>query len=114
MNSSEQVVGTIPPPPGVTPNFDNPSASIANRMILAAAIAPAVSLPFLLLRLYTSSFIVRRWHKDDVFIILGFVSASKAPLCPIQYLWNIVHFLNTICLCVSVIRRCLFNHHWHS
>ncbi|KAK3986738.1 hypothetical protein QBC44DRAFT_372771 [Cladorrhinum sp. PSN332] len=75
MTTSKPIVGTVPPPPGVIPNFEHPSPSIAHHLIQAAAIAPAVALPFLLLRLYTSYFIVRRWHKDDTFIILGYMFA---------------------------------------
>ncbi|KAK3323097.1 hypothetical protein B0T19DRAFT_485546 [Cercophora scortea] len=75
MSSSTAIVGTLPPPPGVTANFDNPE-SIAGRLILAAAIWPAVTIPIVLLRLYTSSFIVRRWHRDDTFIIIALVFAT--------------------------------------
>ncbi|KAK4167928.1 hypothetical protein QBC43DRAFT_297179 [Cladorrhinum sp. PSN259] len=85
MTSSDSTVGVAPPPPGVIPNFEHPSASLVNRLILAAAIAPAVTLPFLLLRLYTSNFIVRRWNKDDTLIILGYICAlSYAIITGIQ------------------------------
>ncbi|KAK0635966.1 hypothetical protein B0T17DRAFT_482035 [Bombardia bombarda] len=62
------------PPPGVTPNFDNPE-SISGRLIHAAAIWPIVTLPFVTLRLYTSGFILKKWHLDDVLIVIGFAFA---------------------------------------
>ncbi|KAL5314212.1 hypothetical protein ACEPPN_018637 [Leptodophora sp. 'Broadleaf-Isolate-01'] len=58
MNSSEvEVVGAWPPPPGVTPNFQNPD-SIAWMVITAAAISPAVSILFVLMRMYTKRYAV--------------------------------------------------------
>lgn len=77
MTSSATVLGAAPPPPGVVPNFVNPE-TISDRLILAAAIWPGVALPFLVLRLYTSQFIVRKWHRDDTCIILAFVSSGMS------------------------------------
>jgi len=57
-------VGAYPAPPGITPNFANPE-SIANQVIIAAIACPAFAIPIVLSRLYTSHFILRRWHLDD-------------------------------------------------
>ncbi|KAG4428742.1 hypothetical protein IFR05_015773 [Cadophora sp. M221] len=63
MNSSQvEVVGAWPPPPGVTPNFQNPD-SIAWMVIIAAVISPAVSILFVSMRTYT-----KRWAVIVAFI----------------------------------------------
>ncbi|KAI8401268.1 hypothetical protein FOFC_18137 [Fusarium oxysporum] len=65
MNSTDSsTVGAYPPPPGVVPNFTNPE-SIASRVVLAAALSPVFTIPIVLLRLYTSRFIIKCWHLDD-------------------------------------------------
>lgn len=52
------------PPPGVTPNLENPE-SIGYRIIIVAAVFPAITGVFLCIRLYTAQFILKRWHTDD-------------------------------------------------
>ncbi|KAM5529033.1 integral membrane protein [Fusarium oxysporum f. sp. phaseoli] len=65
MNSTDSsTVGAYPPPPGAVPNFTNPE-SIASRVVLAAALSPVFTIPIVLLRLYTSRFIIKCWHLDD-------------------------------------------------
>jgi hypothetical protein len=49
---------------------------MANRLIAATAVWPAVAVPIVLLRLYTSSFIARKWYRDDTFIIIALVSTG--------------------------------------
>ncbi|KAM7207889.1 hypothetical protein V8F20_001683 [Naviculisporaceae sp. PSN 640] len=66
--------GAGEPPPGVTPNFENPE-SIGYRLIIVAAVFPAFTGVFLLLRLYTAQFILKRWHIDDYLIVIGFILA---------------------------------------
>ncbi|KAF2177982.1 hypothetical protein K469DRAFT_601172 [Zopfia rhizophila CBS 207.26] len=51
-------VGALPPPPGVTPNFDRPE-SIAYRVIFAFVLGPVITIPICLLRLYTKRCILR-------------------------------------------------------
>lgn len=63
MNSSG-VVGAWPPPPGVTPNFENPD-SIAWMVITAALISPVVAVFFVLMRSYTKKCIFNRFDWDD-------------------------------------------------
>ena len=64
MNSTAVVVGAWPAPTGVTPNFSNPE-SIGYRVILAALLCPAVTIIFVLLRLYTKHFLTKKLHIDD-------------------------------------------------
>lgn len=66
MNStaSNLITGTLPPPPGVIPNFTNPQ-SIGYRLIIAAVIFPAIALIFLSLRIYTKRWILKQLLLDD-------------------------------------------------
>ncbi|KNB06240.1 hypothetical protein FOXG_19609 [Fusarium oxysporum f. sp. lycopersici 4287] len=75
MNSTDSsTVGAYPPPPGVVPNFTNPE-SIASRVVLAAALSPVFTIPIVLLRLYTSRFIIKCWHLDDFSITISLMFA---------------------------------------
>jgi hypothetical protein len=64
MNSTADVIGAWPPPPGVVPNFINPE-SVGYRLIVAAIMCPAIALVFLLLRLYTKLCILKKLLLDD-------------------------------------------------
>jgi hypothetical protein len=64
MAKSEQIVGLLPPPPGVTPDFDHP-ISIAYRLVITIAICLSTSTIVVLLRLYTNCFIVHIIGADD-------------------------------------------------
>lgn len=58
------VMGAAPPPPGVAPNFEHPDW-IGYRLIIVAVVFPVLSLCFLIPRLYSAAFIIRKWHPDD-------------------------------------------------
>ncbi|KAK3320234.1 hypothetical protein B0T19DRAFT_446001 [Cercophora scortea] len=76
MNSTqpEAIVGSAPPPPGVTPNFVDPE-SIASHLIIVAVVFPVATACLLGLRLYTALHIVKRRHLDDYFIVAAFAAA---------------------------------------
>ncbi|KAH7121798.1 hypothetical protein B0J13DRAFT_158581 [Dactylonectria estremocensis] len=75
MNSTDETtVGAYPPPEGVVPNFTNPE-SIASRVVLAAVLCPGITIPIVLLRLYTSRFIIKVWHLDDLSIVISLIFA---------------------------------------
>ncbi len=57
-------VGVIPPPPGVTPNFINPP-SLQHIILITNIILSLVSAVFVILRLYTTGFIIRSVGIDD-------------------------------------------------
>jgi hypothetical protein len=59
-----RTVGAMPPPPGVTPNFDNPE-SIAHRVVVISVLGAAIAIPICLLRLYTKRRILRNFGLDD-------------------------------------------------
>jgi len=63
MNSTS-IVGAFPPPPGTTANFTNPEYTGA-RLVVAAIVCPAIAIPFMLIRLYTKHFLLKRLHLDD-------------------------------------------------
>ncbi|KAH7009474.1 hypothetical protein B0J12DRAFT_587225 [Macrophomina phaseolina] len=74
MNSSSQVVGAFPPPPGVTPNFTN-TVSIAFQVTLSAALAPVFAVPICILRLYTKKYIIKRVDPEDSSLLSGTLMA---------------------------------------
>ncbi|KAH9205282.1 hypothetical protein DL95DRAFT_528910 [Leptodontidium sp. 2 PMI_412] len=82
MANSTASVPTGMPPPGVTPNPE----SIAYRVILAVVICPAVTLPFVLMRLYTKRFILKHLHLDDYMIAFSFL---------LSFTWSILHIFQT-------------------
>lgn len=59
-----RTVGAMPPPPGVTPNFDDPE-SIAHRVVAISVLGAAIAIPVCLLRLYTKRRILRNFGWDD-------------------------------------------------
>jgi hypothetical protein len=61
---SEQIIALLPPPPGVTPDFDHP-VSIAYRLVITIAICLSASTIAILLRLYTKFFIIHIVGVDD-------------------------------------------------
>lgn len=54
----------FPPPPGVTPNFDDPE-DISWMVVAAIGATLPLAIVACCLRLYTSKWIVGRWHVDD-------------------------------------------------
>ncbi|KAK3368317.1 hypothetical protein B0H63DRAFT_565033 [Podospora didyma] len=82
--SSGLNIGAMPPPPGVKANFVNPD-SITGRLILAATIWPAVTLPIILLRLYTSRFILREVFAVANSAISGIQTRNGAG----YHLWDV-------------------------
>ncbi|KAH9863557.1 hypothetical protein J1614_009489 [Plenodomus biglobosus] len=61
----------MPPPPGVVPNFDNPTESIADRVIIVAVVGAVLTIPICLVRLYTKRFILRNVGWDDYSIVVA-------------------------------------------
>jgi hypothetical protein len=56
--------GAIPPPSGVTPNFTDPP-SLQHIVLITNIIFTLVSALFVILRLYTTGFIIRSVGIDD-------------------------------------------------
>ncbi|KAJ5933620.1 hypothetical protein N7454_005949 [Penicillium verhagenii] len=69
---SNQNVGQAPPPPGVTPDFHSrPWLLNANR--IAVAVGVTVSTLFLIMRIYTKAYLIRKfWWDDDGYAHSGF------------------------------------------
>ena len=55
---------TIPPPPGVTPDFVNPQ-SRANSFVIGSAICTSFLLTIVLMRIYSRLWISRSFAVDD-------------------------------------------------
>lgn len=58
------IMAASPPPPGVTPNFENPEW-IGYRLIIVSVVFLVMSVVFLVPRLYSAAFIIKKWHPDD-------------------------------------------------
>ncbi|OJJ45034.1 hypothetical protein ASPZODRAFT_70649 [Penicilliopsis zonata CBS 506.65] len=68
----DDTVGVRPPPPGVTPDFHStPWLHQANRITVAVGLT--VSTLFLLMRLYTKAYVIRKLWWDDVSIVLAWI-----------------------------------------
>lgn len=57
-------IPVAPPPPGVTPNFDNPEGSKFKIYSVSLAMCSSATL-VLLLRLYTRFYLLRTYGLDD-------------------------------------------------
>jgi len=57
-------MAAMPPPEGVTANFDNPD-SIGYRLVIVSVVFPVLAVCFLIPRLYAAVYIIRKWHPDD-------------------------------------------------
>ncbi|KFY54478.1 hypothetical protein V497_07680 [Pseudogymnoascus sp. VKM F-4516 (FW-969)] len=76
MASNTAPEGLMPPPLGVTPDFDvNHYNSTQLQFILAYTITLGFAVITLLLRLYTRIFLIQGFGLDDVFIILAMISS---------------------------------------
>ncbi|CAI4213660.1 unnamed protein product [Parascedosporium putredinis] len=63
----EFIMPIAPPPPGIDSNFDNPD-DLSWRLAVTIGVTLPIAGIVCLLRLYTSRFIVGRWHVDDVLV----------------------------------------------
>ena len=61
---SNGIIPIAPPPPGVTSNFVDPE-DLSWQLRVAIGVTLPIAFIICLLRLYTSRFIVGRWHIDD-------------------------------------------------
>ena len=57
-------VGVIPPPPGVTPNFEHPAYHSGGIVPIAAVFIPLAAI-FMILRVYTKLRIIRVFGLED-------------------------------------------------
>jgi hypothetical protein len=60
----EELIGVIPPPSGVTPNFVDPP-SLKNRIVITSIVCSIISAVFVTLRLYATGIIIRTMGMDD-------------------------------------------------
>ncbi|KAI9682138.1 MAG: hypothetical protein M1817_000192 [Caeruleum heppii] len=86
-----EMVGVIPPPPGVTANFIDPPY-IGDRIILPVAICCTISTICLLLRIYTRIAIVRGFGVEDGHVydyLLGTLDDSSSKWGYGRHLWDV-------------------------
>ena len=58
------VTGPVPPPPGVTPNFENPEQG-GRHVIVLGFVGIPITFAFLIMRLYTKARINRSFGSED-------------------------------------------------
>ncbi|KAK0729516.1 hypothetical protein B0H67DRAFT_638122 [Lasiosphaeris hirsuta] len=59
--------------------------TIAYRLIIVAVLFPVLAFIFLALRLFSATFIIRKWHLDDYFILVAFfVALANSLVCIVQ------------------------------
>jgi len=58
------LIPASPPPPGLASNFES-GESIAYRLFVVAIFFPVLALVFVTLRLFSATFIIKKWHIDD-------------------------------------------------
>ncbi|KAI9883234.1 MAG: kinase-regulated stress-responsive transcription factor skn7 [Watsoniomyces obsoletus] len=68
---------SMPPPPGVEPNFDNPP-SLHHQIIAVATVLPLLAAIFVAVRIYTRAFISRCLWWDDYTAVVGLALAITA------------------------------------
>ncbi|KAI9672493.1 MAG: hypothetical protein M1817_003259 [Caeruleum heppii] len=64
------LLGTIPPPPGVTPNYENPE-SIADRVIVVNAVFLPLAIIFVILRSFTRIHLTHGFGMDDYALVVS-------------------------------------------
>lgn len=64
MANHTDIVGTLPPPPGIVPNFVNPESRAYINTVMHSVCLTLVTL-FLAIRIYTRKFICRWLGWDD-------------------------------------------------
>lgn len=72
------VEGGMDPPPGVTPNFDNPDKTVYTASIVTQALCISLVGAIICLRLYARIHILRSFELEDWLISIGFVSVSRS------------------------------------
>ncbi len=76
-----QHMGAMPPPPGVTPDFDlshNPRRAVYTTALVLMLVFPALAVP---MRIYTKIMVIKTFKFADVACVLGFVSFLTSRIC---------------------------------
>ncbi|KAL2829346.1 hypothetical protein BJY01DRAFT_255041 [Aspergillus pseudoustus] len=95
--ASTEIVGAMPPPDGVDPDFSLTRTSIQEKFILTYAMTLGIAILLLLMRLYTRLFIVKSFGLDDWAVIASTLfSIAFFALCFVamkygfgRHLWNV-------------------------
>ncbi|KAJ0422220.1 hypothetical protein BJY00DRAFT_311282 [Aspergillus carlsbadensis] len=77
-----------PPPPGVTPNPNNPHARFRTTNLAIATVGMSLCTVFLVMRIYTKAHLLHRFWLDDVFIIMAWVFSLATQII---ILWAYYH-----------------------
>jgi len=64
MNSTTDIIGALPPPPGVTPNFVDPDYN-GLQIIISGIIFSILAISFLVARMYAKYYLLKQFNYDD-------------------------------------------------
>ncbi|KAI9781018.1 MAG: hypothetical protein M1835_004374 [Candelina submexicana] len=81
-NAKDLSQGMIPPPPGVVPNFVNPTHR-TGAAIACNVVCLTLALVFVGLRLWTKTFIIRSVGRDDFTCIAALIFSIGYTTCVI-------------------------------
>jgi len=80
-------VGLIPPPPGVTPDFDNPPSTGTN-VIIAGMVTWGVALIFVSLRAYVKLKLVHLLRTEDWILFIGWIFATGLTFLSFPFVYH--------------------------
>ncbi|GAB1315631.1 hypothetical protein MFIFM68171_05841 [Madurella fahalii] len=73
-SANGSIIAALPPPPGVIPDFEN-GENIAYRLFIVAIFFSVLSLLSVSARLFSAHVILKKWHPDDVLILVAWIIA---------------------------------------
>ncbi|KAL0933783.1 uncharacterized protein CTRU02_210582 [Colletotrichum truncatum] len=74
--SEIELISAAPPPPGVIPNFENPTDSLVPQVLIVAIVLNFLAIVFCAIRLYTVRVVIHRHQLDDDFIFVALIFAT--------------------------------------
>ncbi|KAH6706333.1 hypothetical protein BKA61DRAFT_558837 [Leptodontidium sp. MPI-SDFR-AT-0119] len=117
----QAIVGTLPPPPGVTPNFVNPEY-IGHQVVVVNGIFLFLATVVVVLRMYSRLYLISSAGIEDYSVFVGWIlSVAFTIICLFSckyglgvHLWNIplttfspyylrINLASTIIYCLSIL-----------
>ncbi|KAL3496538.1 hypothetical protein BJX62DRAFT_232207 [Aspergillus germanicus] len=78
----------IPPPPGVTPDPNNPHRRFRTTNLIIGAVGMSLCTIFLAMRIYTKAHLLHRFWLDDVFIIIAWIFSLATQIIILWAYWH--------------------------
>ncbi|TDZ99828.1 Satratoxin biosynthesis SC1 cluster protein 4 [Colletotrichum sidae] len=74
--TDDKFISAAPPPPGVIPNFENPSESLVPQVLVVTILLNVLAIVFCGIRLYTVKVVIHRHQLDDDLIFVALIFAT--------------------------------------